>query len=87
MVGGLACVTTRFDGASELIEDGVNGFILDDPTQTDRLASIVDRLREAALREQIGQAAREVAGRASMVRHTEGILSVYESLTTVGTGQ
>ncbi len=87
MVGGLACVTTRFDGASELIEDGVNGFILDDPTQTDRLASIVDRLRDAALREQIAEAAREVAGRASMARHAEGILSVYESLTTVGTGQ
>jgi UDP-glucose:(heptosyl)LPS alpha-1,3-glucosyltransferase len=87
MIGGLPCVTTRWDGASELIEDGVNGFILDGPEQTDRLASIVDRLRDAGLRARIGEAAREVAGRASMARHAEEILDVYASLATAGAGR
>ncbi len=86
MVGGLPCVTTRFDGASELIEDGVHGFVLDNPQQTDRLASIIDQLRDAGLRKRIGEAAREAAGRASMARHVEGILSVYASLAAVGAG-
>ena len=80
MVAGLPCVTTRWDGASEMIEDGKNGYILQDPRDTAALADRVQCLRDRDLRDRIGRAAGVAAERASMARHTEEMISVYKGM-------
>lgn len=79
MVSGLPCVTTRWDGAAEMIEHGKNGFVLDDPAEIDNLAEIVMTLREPSIRHPLGEAAEAVADRVSMARHASELQSVYES--------
>ena len=41
LASGLPVITSRFNGAAELIEPGLNGDVLDDPADTDALARAV----------------------------------------------
>jgi len=84
MVAGLPCVTTRWDGASEVIADGVQGFVIDDPGDVSVLADRVDRLRDSHLRQQLGRAAAALGDRLSMARHTAEMLSLYEEMLVAG---
>jgi UDP-glucose:(heptosyl)LPS alpha-1,3-glucosyltransferase len=77
MAAGLPCVTTRWDGASEMIEDGVNGFVLPDTGLVEALADRVHRLRNPRLRKALGTAARSVVDAACMSRHTSEMLNLY----------
>jgi UDP-glucose:(heptosyl)LPS alpha-1,3-glucosyltransferase len=58
MASGLPVVTTRTAGAAELIEDGVDGYLLDDPSDPGVLADQLRGLRNAAERERCGAQAR-----------------------------
>jgi UDP-glucose:(heptosyl)LPS alpha-1,3-glucosyltransferase len=80
MVAGLPCVTTRWDGASEMIVDGANGFVVDDPSDVDALADRVDRLRDAPLRRSLGEAARAIFDRVSMAGHADRMIALYEEV-------
>lgn len=85
MTSGLTCITTRWDGASEMIEDGRNGFVLDEPTEVETLAELVERLRrEPTVRQRIGAQAVKVADAVSMERHAKEMLALYEELASVG---
>jgi UDP-glucose:(heptosyl)LPS alpha-1,3-glucosyltransferase len=77
MAAGLPCVTTHWDGASEMIEDGVNGFVLPDSGLVEALVDRVDRLRDPVLRKSLGTAARRVVDTASMSRHASEMLDLY----------
>ena len=83
MVAGLPCVTTRWDGAAEMITDGRNGYVLDEPRDVVALADHVGRLRDPALRRSLGEAARGVAGRVSMARNASEMMRLYETVATV----
>ena len=80
MVAGLPCVTTRWDGASEMIEDGISGFVLDDPRDITAIADRVDRLGSVELRRRMGGAASAVAERVEMVRHAAEMMAVYKEV-------
>lgn len=80
MVSGLPCITTRFDGAGEVIEEGVNGFVIDDPENVDALAGRVRQLADPGLRRAIGQQAARIGDRASMRRHAEQTVELYTEL-------
>lgn len=80
MSQGLPCVATRWDGSAELIDDGRNGFVVEDPGDITALADRVERLRDPNLRAQMGAAALEVADRVDMRRHVAEMLKVYEEL-------
>jgi UDP-glucose:(heptosyl)LPS alpha-1,3-glucosyltransferase len=85
MIAGLPCITTRFDGASEMIEEGRNGYVLGDPWDTEALADRVDRLRDRDRRRQFGEAAKAVTERVSMAGHARQMISLYQELvSTVG---
>ena len=58
---GLPVVTTRYNGAAEIMEDGREGYILDEPTHVDRLFECLERLGNDATREALGRAARHTA--------------------------
>ncbi|MEK7732036.1 MAG: glycosyltransferase family 4 protein, partial [Planctomycetota bacterium] len=80
MVAGVPCITTRWDGASEMIVDGTNGYVLDEPTDLVALAERVEQLCDAGLRKRIGQAASAVADRVSMSRHACEMVALYEEV-------
>lgn len=87
MVAGLPCVTTRWDGASEMIEDGSNGYVLDDPGDIQAIADRVERLCSSDRCKRMGHAASAVADRVSMARHTAELLSLYEEMSAAGIAQ
>ena len=84
MGSGLPCVTTVWDGASEIIRDGRDGYVLDDPWDVEALVDRIDRLRDPGLRRLLGESARSAAKSASMARHTREMMSLYDSLVTAG---
>ncbi len=84
MTSGLPCITSKWDGASELVEDGVNGYRMDDPWDIAALADRVDRLREKPHAQALGLAARAVGERISMAAHTKKMLDLYSTIRADG---
>lgn len=82
MVAGVPCITTRWDGASEMIANGTNGYVLDEPTDIVTLAERVEQLCDAGLRKRIGKAASAITDRVSMSRHTHEMVALYEEIAT-----
>jgi len=75
---GLPVITTRFNGASELMQDGREGFILDSPDQTERLADVMGRLMDADLRRRMSAAARPAVQDCSIARNFREMMAVIE---------
>ncbi len=80
MVSGLACVTTRWDGASEVIRDGVSGLILDEPGDAGALAARVRTLNDPDVRRNLAAHAAQVAPAVSMARHAREMIELYQAL-------
>ena len=80
MSRGLPCITTKWDGAAELITDGRSGFVLDDPADTTTLARRVELLRDEDRRREMGQAARADADDVTMARHSKQMTALYAEL-------
>ena len=78
----LACgrpvITTRFNGASELMEDGRDGLIVDTPAAIDALAEAMRELLDANLRHRMGRAARQTAEQHPIERNFEEMMTVFE---------
>ena len=80
LAAGLPVLTSRENGVSELIEDGREGFLLDNPGNSEeflqRMAPLLDDNRRAAM----GQAARRLAHCHSFDRNVDEIVAVYEEV-------
>lgn len=62
MASGLPVIVSRQTGASEIVLDGVNGLILEDPRDSEKLAQLVRRLRaDPALRRSLAENAAQTA--------------------------
>jgi UDP-glucose:(heptosyl)LPS alpha-1,3-glucosyltransferase len=81
---GLPSVTTRFNGAGELLTDGVDGFVLGDPADHEALAGRLSALLDADLRRRMGAAARQLALRHTLQRNSDEILAVYRERLSAG---
>jgi len=70
-------VVSRFDGASELLEDGQNGYVLDTPADTvlagQRLATLTESIRRYKFRGNLA----DVAQSARAARYADDMLLVY----------
>ena len=75
---GLPVITTRFNGASELMQDGRDGLILDSPAEIERLAHALVCLMDAHLRADMGRAARATAEQHSIERNFREMMAVFE---------
>jgi glycosyltransferase involved in cell wall biosynthesis len=72
MACGLPVITSVENGGSEIIENGVNGFVLADPLDATKLAEIMQRLfQDAPFRREIGARAAETAQKCSWDRNAE----------------
>jgi len=81
LASGLPVVTSRFNGAAELMTPGAEGQILNDPASVDELTECLRPLVDAAKREPMGVAARELALRHSLDCNCRELLAVYEEVT------
>ncbi len=87
MVAGLPCITTRWDGAAEMIETGRNGFVLTEPTDVADLADCVERLADGAVRRRVGENASAVVHRVSMERHAKEMFQLYNEVRSAKGGR
>lgn len=80
MACGLPVITTKDNGASELIIHNENGFILDDWKDSDNLAEIFKKLNNRNIREKIGNNAVETAKNYTWEKHIEETSKVFDLL-------
>jgi len=77
LAAGLPVVTTRANGAAELVSDGIDGYVVDAPWALDQLSDRMHRLvARAELRNTMSQQARTGAARLSIERSVESVLRV-----------
>jgi len=77
---GLPVVTTRFNGAGELITPGQEGFIIEDPRETAALTDALLKLFDAPTRARMSAAARALAERHTCERNFEEILAIFRDV-------
>jgi len=75
---GLPVITSRANGTSELIEDGREGFVLDDPTDPGAIAKAILAVGDPAVRGRMGQAARRRAEAHPFDAHLDQLLALIE---------
>lgn len=77
MSSGLPVVTTSWNGAAELLEDGVSGYVIPDPRNTGLLRDRILALEDKVLRARMGEEARKEAERIPMEWHLAQIEKLY----------
>ncbi len=68
---GLPCITTVWNGAAELIRNGVEGFVIDSPDNVPALVEAIAATFSAPRRRDMSRQARALRPRMSMSRHVE----------------
>lgn len=77
---GLPSVTTPFNGAGELLTDGVDGYLLADPADDYGLAVPMQWLLDPVLRHRMGEAARQLALQHTLERNCDQIEAIYREI-------
>ena len=75
---GLPVVTTRFNGAAEVIAEGRHGFVIDAPDDSGALAAAIERCLAADVRRLCRADASRLSEQLSMARHARELLALYE---------
>jgi UDP-glucose:(heptosyl)LPS alpha-1,3-glucosyltransferase len=74
---GLPVITSRHNGASELMHPPREGFVVDDPHDTEHLAWCLTQLLDPARRSACAQAARRVGTQWTFEQHYLQMLAVF----------
>jgi UDP-glucose:(heptosyl)LPS alpha-1,3-glucosyltransferase len=77
---GLPVVTTKVNGASELIEDGKNGFVVSDPDDFKALAEAIMKLMNPKLRNSMAANAYESVKHLTIEEHAKRVCHVYDEI-------
>jgi UDP-glucose:(heptosyl)LPS alpha-1,3-glucosyltransferase len=80
LTAGLPCVTTRYNGASDVVDEGHNGYVIDSPDDVAALADRMTLLLDDDRRARLGQAGRQLRDDLSMARHAREMLVLYEEV-------
>jgi UDP-glucose:(heptosyl)LPS alpha-1,3-glucosyltransferase len=78
---GLPVISTKQNGATEIMTDGVDGFVLDDPTDVRALAQAMQKLCDSALRAQMRGHCLANRDRLSFDRHMDQLMQIYQTAT------
>jgi len=88
MASGLPAITTKLSGAAELIEDGKDGLLMDDPEDVVTLKSYMIRLADdSALRSRMGAAARSKIEQYTWDRTADVMMEVLEKVVAEKNGR
>ncbi|HEV3410517.1 MAG TPA: glycosyltransferase family 4 protein, partial [Chthoniobacterales bacterium] len=74
---GLPVITTQYNGASELMANGIDGYVLEDPKDVATLAARMSDLLDLVRRGEMGVAARAMALRHTFEQQTDQFLALY----------
>ena len=85
MAAGVPVVTTRDNGAAEVVEEAGAGWVIDSAGDIDGLSRSIAASCDPSEREKRGRLAREAASRLSMDRFVEGMVRLIEGLGETGT--
>jgi UDP-glucose:(heptosyl)LPS alpha-1,3-glucosyltransferase len=80
MACGLPVLTTAVNGAAELMQDGLNGRVLDDTSGAETLADALQGLLPLERRMAMGEAAQQTAGEYPLSRMLVHTARLYESV-------
>jgi len=80
MALGVPPITTRFNGASEVIEDGVSGFVVDSPDAISQIAERLERLADSGLRQSMARASSAALEKISMAQHVDKLDKLFHEL-------
>ncbi|HAA05384.1 MAG TPA: hypothetical protein DCE18_18745 [Syntrophobacteraceae bacterium] len=78
LAAGLPVITTRFNGASEIMTDGCQGFLLDTPADVERLADRMATFFQPERIQHMGRQARLLAEKFPWDRNIDEMLRVLE---------
>ncbi len=76
---GLPVISTVFNGACEIMTDGVHGRVLNDPRDVDSLVSAMRQLMDDKTRRAMSQACIELRPRLSYDHHLEELMKIYHA--------
>jgi UDP-glucose:(heptosyl)LPS alpha-1,3-glucosyltransferase len=77
---GLPVISTRFNGACEIMTDGVHGYVLDDPKDWRTLADRIKRLLDPELRARMSAACLELRPKLAYEHHLSTLLAIYSRI-------
>ncbi len=77
---GVPCITTVYNGASELMQDGREGYILPTPDDINVMAERIRSLASVELRRKMSENAISLRERISMSRHVDELCAIYEEV-------
>ncbi|MDO9228880.1 MAG: glycosyltransferase family 4 protein [Syntrophales bacterium] len=78
MAAGLPVLISSSVGAKDIVREGENGFVVDDPADTDVIAERIETMLHGDVRERMGREALKTAGENSWDRTVARVLTVYE---------
>jgi len=77
---GVPCITTVYNGASELMQDGREGYILPTPDDVNVMAERIRSLASVELRRKMSENALLLRERISMTRHVDELCAIFEEV-------
>lgn len=81
---GLPVISTRFNGACEIMSHGIHGEILDDPQDADALAAAMRRLCDPATAARMRDACVALRPELSEEKHLDTLASIYQAAAARG---
>ncbi len=75
---GLPVISTVFNGATEIMTDGVHGYVLKDPTDVDALADAMRKLLDPERRRAMSEACLALRPKLSYGHHLEQLMAIYD---------
>ncbi len=79
---GLPVITTRSNGAAEVIRDGVNGYVLTDANQLEEMAAHISRMLPDGTCDSMGAHAAATARRYTLEDNLQQTLGIYDKVLT-----
>jgi UDP-glucose:(heptosyl)LPS alpha-1,3-glucosyltransferase len=79
---GVPVISTAFNGACEIMTDGVHGFILKDPADIEALAGAMRQLLDSDKRARMSEACLSLRSALSYEHHLDNLLRIYASIPT-----
>lgn len=80
MASGLPVVTSQAAGASEILTNAIDAFVLENPREVEPMAQKIIFLSDPVWRENMGQVARLTALKYSFEQHWPKVLKVYDDV-------
>ena len=80
---GLPVVTTRYNGASELLSPPADGLVIDDPHDAPALAAALVRMLDPGYRSAASQVARQTGTRWTFEHHYRALFEVFAEVRTI----